>query len=50
MGHVRTFGCIARVTLPGEALGKWEAKDRGALGYLKGTYQLGGTAETEQMF
>ena len=34
MGYIRTVGCIVRVMLPSETLGKLE--DRGAMGYLKG--------------
>ena len=34
VGHIRTFGCIVRVTLPSEKLGKLD--NRGAMGYLMG--------------
>ena len=39
-GQIRTFGCIVRVTLPSEKLGKLE--DRGAMGYLMGYKYEGG--------
>ena len=34
VSHIRTFGCVVRVTLPAETLGKLDA--RGAMGYLLG--------------
>jgi len=40
VGHIRTFGCTVRVTLPSEKLGKLE--DRGAMGYLMGYKYEGG--------
>ena len=40
VGHIRTFGCIVRVTLPSEKLGKLE--DRRAMGYLMGYKYEGG--------
>ena len=40
VGHIRTFGCVVRVTLPKEMLGKLE--DCRAMGYLMGYKYDGG--------
>ena len=40
VSHIRTFGCMVRVTLPRETLGKLE--DRGVMGYLLGYKYEGG--------
>lgn len=34
VGHIRTFGCVVRVVLPSETLGKLD--ERAAMGYLLG--------------
>jgi len=39
-GHIRTFACVVRVTLPKETLGKLD--DRGTMGYLLGYKYEGG--------